>query len=293
MTRRERLERKLEKRQDWAEGARTKSDEAFSRAHERAQAIPLGQPILVGHHSEKRDRRYREKIRAGMDRGVELHKKAEDHTAKARGLAIALERSIFDDDPDALEKLREKIEGLEKMCEQSQAINKAWRKGGQEQVAAEFGEVLAASAAKLMAQCRWLKSPMTTTNDRAEIRRCKERIKKIEARRSREGAAFEAGGLLVARHAHIDWCRVTFAEKPDREVLSALREAGYRWGQGSWQGYLSKLPAAVVELETAARPEPYTDPCYACDGPPTGHRDRTAEGGQVEPACDRHAEVKA
>lgn len=253
LTRRERLERKLEKRQDWAEGARAKSDQAFATAHQRAQAIPFGQPILVGHHSEKRDRRYREKIRAGMDRGVELHKKAEDHAAKARGLAIALECSIFNDDPDALEKLREKIAGLEKMCEQSQAINKAWRKGGQAAVAAEFGEVLAASAAKLMTQCRWLKSPMTTTNDRAEIRRCRERIKLIEARRSREGQAFEAGGLLIARHESINWARVTFAERPDRAVLSALRDAGYRWGQGSWQGHLSKLPAEVVELETAAK----------------------------------------
>ena len=30
--------------------------------------------------------------------------------------------------------------------------------------------------------------------------------------------------------------------------------------------------------------------CYACDAKATGLRDRRPEGGEVEPACPRHAE---
>lgn len=30
--------------------------------------------------------------------------------------------------------------------------------------------------------------------------------------------------------------------------------------------------------------------CYACDAPATGTRDRRPEGGNLEPACERHAE---
>lgn len=40
-----------------------------------------------------------------------------------------------------------------------------------------------------------------------------------------------------------DYIRVTFAEKPDRAVLDALRNAGFSWSRGSWYGYRAKLPA--------------------------------------------------
>ena len=73
MTRRERLERKLEKRADWAGKAKDRSAAAFDAAGKRAEGIPFGQPILVGHHSERRDRNYRARIAAGMDRGLAEH----------------------------------------------------------------------------------------------------------------------------------------------------------------------------------------------------------------------------
>jgi hypothetical protein len=42
--------------------------------------------------------------------------------------------------------------------------------------------------------------------------------------------------------------RVTFAEKPRRELLNELRGAGFRWAGGSWQGRRDALPASVVAL---------------------------------------------
>jgi len=56
MTRRERLERKLERRREWAEKAKTRADALSEQSHKMMSVIPMGQPILVGHHSEKRDR---------------------------------------------------------------------------------------------------------------------------------------------------------------------------------------------------------------------------------------------
>src|SRR5690606_1472040 len=44
-----------------------------------------------------------------------------------------------------------------------------------------------------------------------------------------------------------DWVRVTFAEKPERSVLSALKAAGFRWRGGSWIGERAKLPAEVMQ----------------------------------------------
>lgn len=51
----ERAERRLEKAQQAAENS-------LKRAREIGSHIPMGQPILVGHHSEKRHRRDLEKI---------------------------------------------------------------------------------------------------------------------------------------------------------------------------------------------------------------------------------------
>jgi hypothetical protein len=244
------LERKLEKRDEWAGKATVRSAAAFDSAHQMASAIPFGQPILVGHHSEKRDRNYRAKIHGKMDRGLEQAKLADHHASKARGLSDHLERSIFDDDPDAIERLEQKVTELEAACETGKRLNALWRRGGESAVAAEFGEKLAATCAKTMRECRWLRSPMTTTNDRAEIRRCKQRIELIRKQRARTEQAEQAGGVSIVRHdlGARGWAVVTFAEKPERSILTDLREAGFRWGKGSWQGYADKLPESVQAL---------------------------------------------
>jgi hypothetical protein len=45
-----------------AGGARVAGQALYDDAHRMADAIPFGQPILDGHHSEGRDRRYRDRI---------------------------------------------------------------------------------------------------------------------------------------------------------------------------------------------------------------------------------------
>lgn len=58
-------EKQEARRARYEEKASRLRDEAHrlhDQAHEMASAIPFGQPILVGHHSEGRDRRYRARI---------------------------------------------------------------------------------------------------------------------------------------------------------------------------------------------------------------------------------------
>ena len=50
------LESKIEKRQDWAESRQAKQSTCYERAEDILSYITPGQPILVGHHSEKRHR---------------------------------------------------------------------------------------------------------------------------------------------------------------------------------------------------------------------------------------------
>ena len=245
MTRRERLERKVEKREEWADKARARSDARFNAAHALSSRIPLGQPILVGHHSEKRARRDAERIHNGMTKGVEEHKLAELHDSKRRGLARQLERTIFDDDPDAIERLEERIRDAEVSAARNVALNKAWRKGGVAGLlAAGASEALAKTTAETVALCPWLaKGPFSATSDRASIRRDKERIASIKIRRERAAVA-EASPTGVAIEGG-DYVTVTFPEKPAREILDALRAAGFRWGGGSWHGRRDALPEGI------------------------------------------------
>jgi len=249
VTRRERLEAKVEKRGEWAGKARARSDARFDAARAIGDRIPMGQPILVGHHSERHARRDIARIDANMSKGVEEYKLAEHHASKARGLAVQLERTIFDDDPDAIERLEARIAAREANAKQANEINKAWRKGGIEAVRAVAGDKVAEVCAQTMKTAPWLKSPLSATGARAAIRADRERIEAIKVKQARaEKAEAAPAGVLVeslGSSADDEYVRVTFPDKPARDVLAALRAAGFRWGGGSWVGKRAALPAEV------------------------------------------------
>lgn len=123
MTYREKRERRAEKREDWAEKRQVKSEAAFAASHQLANQIPLGQPILVGHHSEKKARRDQDRIFGGMVKGVEHSHMATHHAQAADTIRKQLDRSIYRDDDDAIERLSEKIADLEEKQARRKAIN--------------------------------------------------------------------------------------------------------------------------------------------------------------------------
>ena len=127
-TYRERREARAERLREWAEKREAKSAAAFRSAHEGADMIPFGQPILVGHHSEKRHRRDLGRIDSAMGRGVEHARKAESMQSRAGNIESQLERSIYSDDPDAIPALERRVAALEAKREQINADNAAFRK---------------------------------------------------------------------------------------------------------------------------------------------------------------------
>ena len=52
-------------------------------------------------------------------------------------------------------------------------------------------------------------------------------------------------GVTVARLGD-DSCRVTFAEKPERSIIDALKAAGFFWNGGSWHGRAAELPEGIA-----------------------------------------------
>jgi hypothetical protein len=79
----QRAEGRADRYRERADKSAETSARLYSSARERAEVIPLGQPILVGHHSEHRDRRYRDRINRTYERAFEESNKASDLTERA------------------------------------------------------------------------------------------------------------------------------------------------------------------------------------------------------------------
>ena len=126
---RARMEQRANRREDWAESRTASSQAALDKAHALADAIPFGQPILVGHHSESRARKDVATIDRDMRKGMDDAKMAEHHQQSASGIRHALNRSIYDDDDDAVEALEAKVAGLEAERDRIKELNQRIRKG--------------------------------------------------------------------------------------------------------------------------------------------------------------------
>lgn len=72
----ERAEGRAERFSGYADNASTRSDAAHRRGDQISDGIPMGQPILVGHHSERRARRDIERMDHAMQTGISEGKKA-------------------------------------------------------------------------------------------------------------------------------------------------------------------------------------------------------------------------
>ena len=98
-----------EKRAEEAEGARR----AVSAI---ADNIPLGQPILVGHHSERHARKDAERIENGMRKSIELWKTAKYWESRARG---AIANAKYKERPDVRARRIKKLEAEQRKTEKT------------------------------------------------------------------------------------------------------------------------------------------------------------------------------
>ena len=128
-TYRERREAKAERLRDWADKREAKAESAYTAARTVADQIPFGQPILVGHHSQRRAERDADRIHRNMGKSFEHSKKAEEMRRKAANIESAADAAIYSDDPDACERLADKIATLEAERDRIKRYNATARKG--------------------------------------------------------------------------------------------------------------------------------------------------------------------
>lgn len=246
MTRRDRLEAKLAKREEWAKGREEKAQACFDR-----------QKPYIGDHAFNTQPGHipeRARVIRAVQRGCEHQEMAKHHISKAGGLADQLERTTFSDDPDAIEQLEEKIQKAEMDAARMKAVNKIIRKHKVDPVKAVSELVITMGLSQAAAEgllkpdwCGRIGIPdYASTNLRANIRRMKARIEEIRRRQGRQEAAQQNGGVSITGN---EWVSITFAEKPELEILDALKAAGFTWGGGSWTGKREKIPQMLQKVQ--------------------------------------------
>lgn len=135
MTHREKQQRRAERLRGWADGRQAKAEAEYEQFQLLLDVIPPGQPILVGHHSEAGHRAHLARLDRAIGRSVEHDAKARDMRSRADNIEAAARSAIYNDDPDALDALREKLRGLEARREAMKGRNAAYRKAHRAELA--------------------------------------------------------------------------------------------------------------------------------------------------------------
>jgi len=270
-----RQERRRERYEEIAAKNEAASRAAFERSRAATAGIPMGQPILVGHHSEKRHRAALARSDNAMRANIEAADKAAYYRGKADGVGRA---GVSSDDPEALDKLREKLAKRERLQERMKAANKVVKSKKLDdagRIAALIEQGIPESAAAELLEPDFAGrigfASYQLTNNNAQIRRLKGRIEALEReheQRQRVAAAleaegrndpapnrFEGNGLAIEiEEAHDDnRIRLHFNGKPPAEVRAVVKRAGFRWSRyaGAWQRHLNN--AGRYAAESTAR----------------------------------------
>jgi Domain of unknown function (DUF3560)/Large polyvalent protein associated domain 29 len=249
-----RKERRIERYNELSQKHEDLSDAAYNQSKRMGDAIPFGQPILVGHHSEGRDRRYRAKIWDKMGQSVKHDETAKYYTDKAK--SAEFNHAIRSDDPEAIAKLKAQITELEELQESMKAANKIVKskkltieqKTEQLKASGHSSSILRADFCGRVGYAGY-----QLTNNNANIRRLKERLTDLE--KSLQAAAelgdtkqeYPQHGLTVVHARSINRLQLVFDGKPPEGVRTILKSNGFRWAPSemAWQRFLSNSQYAL------------------------------------------------
>jgi hypothetical protein len=243
--------------------ARLAAARAAVQSHRMMSVVPFGQPILVGHHSEKGHRRLLDRVHATDRRGYELGKQAEEYERRAQ--AAASNTNIYTDDPEAGDKLAARIAELEAEQARMKAINAAFRKG--DAAMAKLGlspETIAQLKARVEKAYSWEKQPYPgyhLTNNSANIRRLKERAARVAKLQAMPVRSRKIGSVTVQDNEEYQKVELGFPGKPTPEVIAWLKKHGFRWVRTAGVWSRGRDSATEMRLRWLAEllGEPLTD----------------------------------
>ncbi|MBU2701153.1 hypothetical protein Ga0466249_002267 [Sporomusaceae bacterium BoRhaA] len=222
-------EQKLENRRqrylEFAANKRSESKAAYNQAHKMAEVIPFGQPILVGHHSERSDRNYRNKISNKYEKSFKLSDTANYYEQKAASVGTG---GISSDDPDAIIKLKAQLEQAEKAQETMKAVNKAIRKNDDNELY-KLGYTDSQIAKLKMPDSlgRVGFANYALTNNNANIHRIKQRIEVLERNANKQPVEVEYDRYTYKEDDNR--CQFIFDGKPADNIREVLKHNSFKW----------------------------------------------------------------
>ena len=203
----ERKQMKKERYEELAENARQRSKEYFATHDKISSHIPLGQPILVGHHSEKGHRRDLKRMANAMDKSISESDKADYYDNKVA--TIESNSAISSDDPQAIQKLEQKLEQLEKQ--------------------------------KIAIKARdheWYELPYINK----DIKQIKDRIQQLKKLDEIDFEDIAFNGGKVVHNKEINRIQILFDNIPDEKIRDLLKSYCFKWSryEKAWQRLFNK-----------------------------------------------------
>ena len=167
---------------------------------------------------------------------------------------------ISADDPQAVQKLEKKLESLEKSQETMKAVNAYYRKhktlDGCPHLSPEQLEKLKADMASSWHLGDKPFATWALSNNSAEIRRVKDRIKSLSQQKEIGFVGWEFDGGKVEANTEANRLQIFFEDKPDEATREALKSNGFRWSPkaGAWQRQLTSNAYYAADYVKAIAP---------------------------------------
>lgn len=273
MSYRDRRLARAERLRGWAEKRAARSASSFRSAHEAIAGIPPGQPILVGHHSERHHRRDLERHDSRMRAAFEHQDKAVSMASKADEIERQADNAIYSDDIDAVDRLKEKIAGLEAERERIKVVNRLVRKHGLAGAADQLTEAERTELIKLSAIQAYYQPekkgfpPYVLSNLGGNISRLRKRLeflsggpKPATAQDGQEAATVPQGATATERAGLRVVAAMTTPSRPGKQPrpvwnvfgdLASWRPMLTRAGGTFYRGAFSFWEDPTAEIEMA------------------------------------------
>ena len=199
----ERRNRRIERYKELSRRAEERSNQYMnSSANKTLEKIPLGQPILSDHYSANSHRRLIEKAQANIRKSIKEDEKSKFYSDRAKSAENS--KVIYSDDPEAIPKLKDKLQRLENQK----------------------------ASIKAREHEKW-----ELDNIGATIRETKKRIERLEKQEEIQFQEITFEGGKVIHNKEINRIQFLFNSVPDEDTRKILKSHGFHWSrtEQAWQ----------------------------------------------------------
>lgn len=198
----ERRKRRIESYKQKSAKARREAEERENSTANRILSMTPGQPILVGHHSERKAINLHRQAERDIRKSIELSDKSKYYERRAK--SVENSKVIYNDDPNAIKKLEEKLERLQNQK----------------------------ASIKSMEHEKW-----ELDNINANIRETKKRIERLKEQEKIKFEDIIFSNGKVIHNKEKNRIQFLFNNIPDEEYRKILKSHGFHWSrmEKAWQ----------------------------------------------------------